>query len=481
LFDHKLLEVLRTFSESEFSDFDKFVRSPLHNEGRNYSGILKTLKKYYPGFSSKNLTKENLFKAAYPAEEFNGNKLNIAFSRLYKAALDFLAVNSLKSSEFEMNRLILNELAKRKLYEKFDKLLPETINTVKPNSDFSERYFEEKSLLYRIGAEKIFSTDEIFSRKNEISKRTEYTLYSVINKMILCRYDLSLFKNDFGSDFDTGITEAFFETVNIEKILDSLKESGSEYYNVLAFKYYGILLRTTSEDIIYTKYKELFYADFDKFNFSEKYVYFNNMSGYCIRKSNEGDRSFDNELVYLYKQMLQFKLFGHSEEDYFDLAHYRNMLLASFDVNDLDFAESLVNEYSAYLNPQFREDMVNYSKAKLFFARKEPDSSLNFASKVKQEFFLFKTDIKILLIQLYFEMEYYEELFSLIDSFKHFITNSSDIYEARKTRYMNFLRYISSITKLKIHFDDEKNSKLKAELSSAKDVALSGWLLGKLT
>ena len=179
--------------------------------------------------------------------------------------------------------------------------------------------------------------------------------------------------------------------------------------------------------------------------------------------------------------MVQFKLFGYSEEDYFDLSHFRNILLSSFDVNDLDFAESLINDYSEYLNPQFRENMVNYSKAKLYFARKEPDKSLDFASKVKQDFFLFKTDIKILLIQLYFEMEYYEELFSLIDSFKHFISNSSDIYEARKTRYMNFLKYISSITKLKIHFDDEKNSRLKTELTSAKDVALSGWLLSKLS
>jgi len=481
LLDHKLFEVLRTFSESEFSEFDKFIRSPFHNEGRNYSGILKSLKKYYPGFNGKNLTRENLFKAAYPGEEFNGNKLNIAFSRLYKSALDFLAIYSLKSNEFEMNRLTLSELAKRKLFEKFDKLLPETFDLIKPNSDFSERYFEEKSLLYRMGADKIFSTDEIFSRKNEISKRTEYTLYSVINKMILCRYDLSLFKNDFGSDFDAGITEAFFETVDIEKILDSLKESGSEYYTVLAFKYYGILLRTTSEDIIYSKYKELFYADFEKFTYSEKYVYYNNMSGYCIRKSNEGDRTFDNELINIYKKMVQFKLFGYSEEDYFDLSHFRNILLSSFDVNDLDFAESLINDYSEYLNPQFRENMVNYSKAKLYFARKEPDKSLDFASKVKQDFFLFKTDIKILLIQLYFEMEYYEELFSLIDSFKHFISNSSDIYEARKTRYMNFLKYISSITKLKIHFDDEKNSRLKTELTSAKDVALSGWLLSKLS
>ncbi len=169
MIEHKLIDVLRTFSEIEFSEFDKFLRSPFHNEGRNYSVVLKAVKKYYPAFEHKNFTKENLFRVSYPGEDFNANKLNIAFSRLYKASLEFLAIYSLKSNDFETNRLTLGELNRRKLYHMFDKLLPETANLIKPNSDFSERYFEEKSLLYRIAAEKIFSAEEVYTRKKEIA------------------------------------------------------------------------------------------------------------------------------------------------------------------------------------------------------------------------------------------------------------------------------------------------------------------------
>lgn len=480
MIEHKLIDVLRTFSEIEFSEFDKFLRSPFHNEGRNYSVVLKAVKKYYPAFDHKNFTKENLFRVSYPGEEFNANKLNIAFSRLYKASLEFLAIYSLKSNDFETNRLTLGELNRRKLYHMFDKLLPETANLIKPNSDFSERYFEEKSLLYRIAAEKIFSAEEVYSRKKEIAKRTEYTLYSVVNKIILCRYDLSLFHNEFGSEFDTGFIDLFFKDVNIENILESLRTSGSVYYSVLALKYYGLLLRTPCDENIYVKYKELFYSHIEKLSFSEKFVYFNNMTGFCIRKSNDGHKAYDNELTEIYKEMLNHELYGHSPEDYFDLLHYRNMLLAALEINDLEFTNDLINKYSKYLNPQNKEDMVNFSKAKQHFAMNDTEISLKYASKVKQDFFLFKSDIKILLLQLYFDSGFYEELFSLIDSFKHFIAGSSDISDARKTRYMNFLKYLSVITKLNIHSDSEKSSKVKSELTSARDVALSNWLLSKL-
>lgn len=479
--EHKLFEILRSFTGSEFSEFDKFLKSPFHNEGRNYSGVLKALKKYYPAFNHKYFTKENLFTAIYPGEKFNGNKLNIAFSRMYKAALEFLAFYSFKANAFEFNRLTLNELNRRKLYSRFDKLLPETAYLIRPNSDFSERYFEEKSQLYRIAAEKIFSAEEVYSRKNEIAKRTEYTLYSVINKIILCRYDLSLFHNEFGSEFDTGFSNMFFKDVNIENILESLKTSGSVYYSVLALKYYGLLLRTPCEENIFLKYKDLFYSHLEKLSFSEKYVYFNNMTGFCIRKSNDGYKAYDNELMRIYKEMLQYKLFGHTPEEYFDLSHYRNILLSALEINDLEFIEKLINTYSKHLNPQYRDDMVNFSMAKLLFAKNQTDVSLSFASKVKQDFFLFKSDIKILLLQLYFDSGFYEELFSLIDSFKHFISGSSDISDARKTRYMNFLKYLSAITKLKIHTDEDKKLKIVNELSSARDIALNTWLLSRIS
>ena len=45
---------------------------------------------------------------------------------------------------------------------------------------------------------------------------------------------------------------------------------------------------------------------------------------------------------------------------------------------------------------------------------------------------------------------------------------------------MNFLKHLSAITKLKIHFDDEKKTKIAKELESAHDIALKSWLLGKI-
>jgi len=477
---HKLIEILSTFDKNEFADFEKFTNSPFFNEGRNYLPVVKALKAFFPTFNDVKFTKEILFNQIYAGEKFNENKLNIAFSRLYNMSEDFLAAKRLKEDNFGKNKYILEAFLEKKLYRAFEKKMAAANNSINNESGFSEKYFEEKSILHRIDADKIFSNDELYQRKEDLLKRTEYTLYSMINRMILCRYDLTIFENEFGKSFDTGIVNEYFKVVDIEQILKCLKDSGSEYYAAMAMKYYGILLRMPCSNEIYSDFKELFYSNVDSLGNDEKFVYYNNMSAYCIRKSNEGDKDFDLELLNIYKEMLERNVISHNSADFIELQHYRNMLLTALDANDISFIEMLLDKYSDKLNPEHKNDMINFTRAKMHFARSEFEQSLNFASKVNHEFFLFKIDIRTLLLQLYFQLGYYEELFSLIDSFRHFISASSDISESRKTRFLNFLRFTNSIAKAVIEKDDLKLQKINEELDSGGDVALVPWLQSRI-
>ena len=90
-----------------------------------------------------------------------------------------------------------------------------------------------------------------------------------------------------------------------------------------------------------------------------------------------------------------------------------------------------------------------------------------------------KIEIKNLLIIIYYELKYLEELVSLIDTYKHFLQREKSITE--KIRKLNslFLKFVSDLVKIYHNgkYDDAKI--LKKEIDKASYFNLKDWLSKK--
>lgn len=78
-----------------------------------------------------------------------------------------------------------------------------------------------------------------------------------------------------------------------------------------------------------------------------------------------------------------------------------------------------------------------------------------------------KINSKNLLIMLYYELNFLEELFSLIDSYKHFINRKNDISQNIKERCLPFLNNTSNLLKIKLSEDKNAASLFKKKLEEA--------------
>jgi hypothetical protein len=124
--------------------------------------------------------------------------------------------------------------------------------------------------------------------------------------------------------------------------------------------------------------------------------------------------------------------------------------------------------------------MIGYSFAELFFTKKQFERSLGSLSKVKLKLFRLKTPVKILMLRLYYELNYIEEAFSLIDSFSHFLTSSKKIRTDEKNKYLRFLNYYREILKAKADGENERiENNIKDELYSASLLPHKAWLIEK--
>jgi len=57
-----VVDTLREFSFREIKGFERFISSPYHNKSKKLIILFEEIKKYYPSFTNKKLTKEYLSK-----------------------------------------------------------------------------------------------------------------------------------------------------------------------------------------------------------------------------------------------------------------------------------------------------------------------------------------------------------------------------------------------------------------------------------
>ena len=105
--------------------------------------------------------------------------------------------------------------------------------------------------------------------------------------------------------------------------------------------------------------------------------------------------------------------------------------------------------------------------------------ALKYLSLVKYDTFVFKFDVRTLMLKIYLELGYYEQTRSLIDSFRHFILENTSITEYIKMVHLNFIKFVNEIMRLKESKKEFDPGRLINEitLSQARN---KEWLIEKI-
>ena len=177
--------------------------------------------------------------------------------------------------------------------------------------------------------------------------------------------------------------------------------------------------------------------------------------------------------------MLKNNAYSISENEFLLNTDYRNIQSITVLFRDSDFLEKMISDYSKMLRPESREFNVFLTRAYLHFLRNEFGKSLQMISKIATEDFLFKIDIKKLMLMVCYELGYIEQAFSVLDTYKHYITNSKDVTEQRKKSSIDFLNAFTML--LKINDDNsEKNIAELKERAGKLNVFLKDWFYSKI-
>lgn len=482
--DSKLINILKTFSADELKSFEKFIASPYFSVGRDVRGLFSVIKKSYPRYLSKEIIKENLYKKLFGSEEFNERKLKNLTASLTFLAEQFLIYSSLSTNETE-NELIL---AEQYLKRGNEKLFLSTLRSVEKKSlplisfGDSDSFAASRKML-RL-KEKFYISKNKYS--DAIPVRLAHTEYSALSFYIYFfkrLKDYVIFPIFYNSPFENTILKSVKENTDFEKMMEELKSENypmlwliEVYYNI----YKSILSsKDGKSEEYYYKTKKLFFENKDKFSRREKYYILDSLVTYCIMRDPDNN-NFSLECFEIYKKMLEENACTPSEEEPLGATQYGNIMFWAFDIEEYDWLEGFIGKYSSKLKPEHEEDMTNLAMAHLYFGKRDYEKALTHISKVRNDFLLYKIQVRNLKFKIYYELGLFEQAYSLVDSYRHFLTENTEIHGMFKERAVDFINIYIRLLKAKADHNVTDVDFLRTKIEGMLGYELRPWLMEKV-
>lgn len=438
--------------------FEKFIVSPFFNKGRNYLPLYKALKTFHPAFDNPKLIEENIFKKAYKNQKYDKKKsstLRSMMSRLNELAEKFMVYNGFETGSFGFH---FNTLRADEYYEK--KLLDLALKVTLRNSKFIDNDIK---------------TDYYFSRRLEISsslsnifilqlrphERVKYNPKDVLYIYAEMFFRFTAFHNAHNLDKISynlirkgeDLVMHFVKTFDPELFDKECDEDDYETKNLTLIKYYYLKSHIDDnprESIL--KAIDIYMNIFDKLT-RHRHIQFNKfilLMNMCVARSGYDSlfMSKGNDLIDFVwgRGVISHDMKQHIETKlYFFVLHFKMSFLDSSGI--LKF----VSKYSDKTEPEYVEDIKNFSYACIYFKEKSFGKCLERLSKKDSlsfpEIKLYRNELK--LSSLY-ELSYFEGVLSEIDSFEHFLRKNKNISDFVKKLNFKFVNGVRKLIKINL-------------------------------
>jgi hypothetical protein len=479
----KLFKLLLSLSKKEFSEFGKFLSSPIYNRSSSVIKLYKLLKKYHPCYFSKSLTNEHIHRAVFGSGVYNAGSVKNLYTQMLNLALDYLSIASFKNDKLLQLEYLLPELNKKKHDLLYKQTLRNARNLLNDESIKEEEYYvhlrflEEKELSFNMTRSPLGKHKNYRYRNKNSIKHLLYSHY------IMMFQEFIIYLNSGMPDKEDTYYISYFND-----LISNYKESSGYFIQHPVLEVYSnfITIFSSMDQNQFLKLKELVVKSKDILKRDSYRFLLQMLVEYCKQNDNDENGFFNDQCYLLIKKLLDENLYLGKDgmmfgSDYIDIVAY------SLLKNNINLAEKYIESHKSFIYQSQAEDsyrfciaVLNYFKAKNAEDGKEIfyQKSLNNLFKVKTHYFEYRLKVFDLAIKIYYELNMTDSLILLIDSFKHYLkANISNIPLDYLERYFNFIKYLLAILKLKKVKRNIQIEKIKQEINGLKSLENRTWLI----
>lgn len=472
--NYKIIQVLRTFDKRELRNFGEFVYSPYFNKNEPVKRLFDTFEKYYPGFTNRNLTPEKIFIKVFPKDKYDYHKINNVISDLYKLSERFLAYQHAEQSEYFIERNIFRSLRNKELYKIYEQKHAAYMKEL-----IARRFKDEEFYfyLYEMNDEYLWyaTIKKPNTELNILQTEFDHFFRFVLIRMLRF-YNLMLHeRNQNNVDYKLTMFHEILGYITKEKI--------EEIPAMLVFRTILLLLHTKDNQY----YKELWRLKekyFNEFKFDDQYLIFIHLYDFAAYMVNfTGDDSYNRDMYVIYKEMIEKRFMT---PDNFLFPNFMNVVKISCRVGEYDYADNFIKNFQFSIPESERNNVLEFCYGVMEFSKGNLKNALKHFSKSNFQNFLFKVQVKILLLKIYFKLGMYEQALAMIDTFKHFVAREENLLPEHRISYDSFLNLMLELVRtMEEHNPKEKEFKLQkiakdAEKIPANPFRIKRWLIDEI-
>ncbi len=477
-----LIKLLKSFSAKEVIEFEKFVASPFFNTQKTLINLFREIRKFYPGFDNKELTREYLFERVNPGMEYDDVIFRKYISNLLKLAEEYLCVIDNMMHKDRKITSLLDQFERRNQTTLFRKLVQKHENGNDEKEEITNESFYYKHFREELKSSFEIRTNKLHMLKPSLIKSHTYLLMHLLLTSCVYSNMMLVNKNSFKDSESVVLFEEFFEIFDIIKYLEESQYlTDIEKLFIQLCKLDVKLMKDPFQPELISAMKSSLVEIASGLNNNLLYIFFSHLNIFCLLNISAGEVAYIRELFENYKFMIDKNLYISGEREFINFSEYRTILLYALRLKEFEWAESFIVKFKDYHNPEMKENILNYSLAVLTFEKSEFDESLKYLSKLDLEDIILKLDSDALLLMIYYEKDFMDSALSIAESFKYYIGNDKILSGNVIKSQSEFIKYVKFLIKHK--HDGLSNydySKTRESISKNSSIRRKSWLLAKL-
>jgi hypothetical protein len=464
-----IVQLLRMFSQDEMREFEKFIRSPFHNNRSDVIRYFEMLRKFYPEFTHKDFTKEKIYSMLYPSEQYKDDVMRRLSSNLFKLGEKFAAQLISGKNEFNYEKNLL-DFYSIKNEDKFFRRHLEKIEKQFEEQDLRDsEYFYRKSMINEIERKYMQKDDPTFKKsgyEKQIINLWKFTLSELLRLYGFAEYEIYF----FNKKYDLKYMEPLL------KIAESSDFMGSKTVEIyyLCLKLYG----ENKSDEIFSRLKDLIEQNISAYNKAECFNFYIHLINYCNISELETGKSYTNPKFQIAKKMVEYDLLA--PDGFVDPGWFRGIFFMAFNAGEIKFAGEFIEKYKVCIAGKDSENVVNHAYAQIAIHKKDYDAALKFLELATYQHINDKWMIKNMYLKIFYETDKYDEFCYYTDSLKHLIKEEGSWNENLITPIRNFMNLSTKLFRLKLGEIKLPHGELKQEILKSSKIIGRKWLLEKI-
>ena len=467
-----LILFFKRLEKRDWREFRKFVRSPYFNQREDVIQMFEYLDEAINFLPPMALHREKVYSKTYPKEIFDEKKLRHTTSALLKILKKYFVHAELENDSIQTQQYLSKSFRKKGLDVFFEKELKISKSLLEKEPYRDSDFYLKK---YKIGMEE--------AGFGIAQKRKETKNLQPVADDLTISFIASILRLSCEIQSHQTLSDQVYDLKFLPKILE-LVDLGN-YANVpvilLYFHSYNAFGHLQNNEITqsefhFNKFKKLIHQHWKLIPPTEIRNIYLYAINYCIKRLNAGDRHFIRKAFELSRSGLKNETL--LEDGILSSFTYKNITRLGMALSENEWVEEFLETYKKYLHPRERDNNWRYNLAFFYFQQQKYKQAMQLLLQVEFKDVLYNLDARRILLKSYFELEEFNALVSLLDSFSRYIQRQKEIGYHREN-YLNMIRFVKKIIHSRL--DDKKVAQqLIKEIEATNGLAEKEWLLEKL-